>query len=167
MTPLITKPLSSWLVAVTAISSSLWWSPPAAAYVDPSTGHSTAQKVIRAFDKPEHNWLPGHRGVDLALEVGEPVLAAGSGVVVFAGNVAGTPTVSIDHSDGVRTTYQPVFPSVVEGEHVTEGSEIGSLAHATDGWEGLQWGARSGPARDEYLNPLSLLELPTIRLKQI
>ena len=79
-------------------------------YVDPTTGDPTATRVIRAFDKPEENWLPGHRGVDLALSVGSDVLAAGDGTVAFAGPVAGTPTISIDHSDGVRTTYQPVHP---------------------------------------------------------
>ncbi|WP_460490619.1 M23 family metallopeptidase, partial [Corynebacterium nasicanis] len=76
---------------------------PAHAYVSP-TG---SVHVLRAFDRPEHNWLPGHRGVDLALPVGGAVVAAGDGVVAFAGVVAGTPTVSVDHADGVRTTYQP------------------------------------------------------------
>lgn len=139
----------------------------AQAYVDPSTGESVASGVIRAFDKPEHNWLPGHRGVDLRLNVGAPVLAAGAGNVAFAGIVAGTPTVSIDHLDGVRTTYQPLHARVSQGDWVEEADIIGTLAHPTGQWPGLQWGARSGPDRDEYLNPLSLLDSPTIRLKPV
>ncbi|RSZ62182.1 M23 family metallopeptidase [Corynebacterium hylobatis] len=138
--------------------------PPAAeAYVSPATGSPEVSHVLRAFDRPEHNWLPGHRGVDLDLPVGAPVLAAGDGTVTFAGVVAGTPTVSIDHADGIRTTYQPVHARMAQGDAVHEGGVIGTLGHPTDGWPGLHWGARTGPG--DYLNPLSLLELPTIRLK--
>lgn len=145
---------------------SLTWTavaPPAAGYVSPATGDTVATGVLRAFDLPEHDWLPGHRGVDLELRVGSPVLAAGDGVVAFAGSVAGTPTVSIDHADGVRTTYQPVHARVSRGDEVAEGTEIGTLGHPADGRPGLSWGARTGPA--DYLNPLSLLDAPTIRLK--
>lgn len=142
----------------------LLFTPPAArAYVSPATGAPQASQVLRTFDPPEHNWLPGHRGVDLDLPVGAPVLAAGHGTVAFAGAVAGTPVVSVDHSDGIRTTYQPVHARVSQGDAVREGEVIGTLGHPVDGWPGLHWGARTGP--DDYLNPLSLLELPTIRLK--
>ncbi|AGF72775.1 M23 family metallopeptidase [Corynebacterium halotolerans] len=151
-------------VAITA-TVSFPAAPSAAAYVDPTTGGSVATRVTRAFNKPEHNWLPGHRGVDLALGIGEPVVAAGDGVVAHAGVVAGTPVVSVDHDDGVRTTYQPVHARVRQGEEVAEGQAIGTLGHPVDGYPGLHWGARSGPDRDEYLNPLSLLDAPTIRLK--
>lgn len=137
--------------------------PTAEAYVSPATGSPQASHVLRVFDRPEHNWLPGHRGVDLDLPVGAPVLAAGTGVIAFAGTVAGTPTVSLDHLDGIRTTYQPVHARVDEGDTVREGEMIGTLGHPTEGWPGLHWGARTGA--DDYLNPLSLLELPTVRLK--
>lgn len=129
------------------------------AYVSP-TG---SVHVLRAFDRPEHNWLPGHRGVDLSLPVGGQVVAAGDGVVAFAGVVAGMPTVSVDHADGIRTTYQPVHARVTRGEQVREGQEIGTLGHPVDGWPGLHWGARRGA--DDYVNPLSLLDAPVIRLK--
>ncbi|MGP6172904.1 M23 family metallopeptidase [Corynebacterium sp. A21] len=137
---------------------------PAVSYVDPTTGAASATSVLRAFDKPPQNWLPGHRGVDLALQVGSPVVAAGDGVVAFAGSVAGTPTISIDHADGIRTTYQPVHPLISRGEQVTTGQEIGRLAHPTDGWPGLHWGARIG---EDYQNPLGLLSRPAIRLKPV
>ncbi len=157
------------LLTVTALLSLALTSavPVAGAYIDPSTGEATAGRVLRAFDRPERNWLPGHRGVDLALHIGGPVLAAGDGVVAFAGLVAGTPVVSIDHQDGVRTTYQPVHARVDGGEPVTEGQVIGMLGHPVDGHPGLHWGARSGPDRSEYINPLGLLAAPTIRLKPL
>ncbi|WKD61475.1 putative peptidase [Corynebacterium ciconiae DSM 44920] len=152
------------LVVFFVVALQLLGSPLAVAYVDPATGRPHASQVIRAFDKPAQNWLPGHRGVDLAAEVGAPVLAAEDGVVAFAGTVARTPTVSIDHADGVRTTYQPVHYSVQRGDNVRAGDIIGRLAAPTTRYPGLQWGAR----RDgEYINPLSLLSRPTIRLKPL
>lgn len=48
-------------------------------------------------------------------------------------------------------------------DEVSEGEEIGVLGHPADGRPGLSWGARTGAA--DYLNPLSLLDAPTIRLK--
>lgn len=133
------------------------------AWVDPTTGETYATSVLRGYDPPTHNWLPGHRGVDLGLEVGDEVRAAGSGTVAFAGHVAGTPTISIQH-DEIRTTYQPVHAWVKQGESVQEGEVIGKLGHPFDGYPGLHWGARTG--KDQYLNPLSLLT-PTIRLKPV
>lgn len=135
-----------------------------AKYVDPTTNHPWATSVTRAFDLPAQDWLPGHRGVDLELAVGESVLAAGDGVIAFSGAVAGTPVISIDHADGVRTTYQPVHSRVSEGDAVSAGEAIGYLGHPTDGWPGLHWGARVG---EQYLNPLNLLTAPTIRLKPV
>lgn len=146
-----------WLLIVMVVLA--LGAPPAHAYVSP-TG---SLRVLRGFDRPEHNWLPGHRGVDLDLPVGGAVVAAGDGQVAFAGTVAGTPTISVDHVGGVRTTYQPVHARVTAGDEVREGQLIGVLGHPVDGWPGLHWGARRG--KDDYLNPLSLLDTPVIRLK--
>lgn len=138
---------------------------PALAYVDPTTGRPTASHVVRAADIPEKNWLPGHRGVDLAARTGQDILAAEDGVVAFTGIVVGVPTVSIDHADGIRTTYQPVHATVREGDNVREGQPIGRMAPAMNDHPGLHWGARTG--KDSYINPLSLLDAPTIRLKPV
>ncbi|GAB3590608.1 hypothetical protein GCM10027580_02580 [Corynebacterium faecale] len=133
-------------------------------YVNPTSGLPRAGTVIRAFDKPEFNWLPGHRGVDLPLDIGADVFSAGGGVVAFTGVVVGTPTVSIDHDDGVRTTYQPVHAHVSTGDRVVAKQRIGSLGHPTTPYPGLQWGARID---GEYINPIGLLPTPTIRLKPV
>lgn len=132
-------------------------------YVDPGTRTATPSPVLRGFDPPEKDWLPGHRGVDLDIAIGAPVASAGAGTVHFAGNVAGTPTVSINHAGGLRTTYQPVFARVKAGDDVTVGEIIGTLASPTDGTPGLHWGARTGPKK--YINPLDLLGETIIRLK--
>jgi murein DD-endopeptidase MepM/ murein hydrolase activator NlpD len=70
------------------------------------------------FDAPSPNWHRGHRGVDLAGESGQPVYAAAAGTVVFAGELAGRSLVSIAHPGGLRTSYEPVQPSVRVGQLV-------------------------------------------------
>jgi murein DD-endopeptidase MepM/ murein hydrolase activator NlpD len=120
--------------------------------------------VTRAFEPPPTPFSAGHRGADLGGTPWSPVLAAGDGVVVFAGMVAGRPVVSIDHVGGLRTTYEPVDPSVRAGRQVTRGSPIGTLStgHAGCPREAcLHWGLRRG---ETYLDPMGLLETPRLRL---
>ena len=139
--------------------------PPATSYVDPASGKPNPARVLRGFEAPEHKWSSGHRGVDMALAVGSPVVAAEDGVVAFVGTVAGKPVVSITHADGVRTTYQPVHGAVKQGQEVREGQVIGRLGNPVDGYPGLHWGALI--AKDTYIDPLTLLDMPVIRLKPL
>lgn len=132
-------------------------------YINPATGDPSIARVIRPFDKPQHNWLKGHRGVDLDIPINSAVRAANSGIIAFAGKVAGKPVISIDHPDGLRTTYQPVTTALNTGDLVERGEIIGVLAPSVDGFPGLHWGVLQG--KDNYLNPLSLLEPLHIRLK--
>lgn len=164
---LSTLPAAAALPCAAAIA--VFAAPAAAAWVDPSTGAAHPTRVTRRAEIPERNWQPGHRGVDLALRPGGEVLAAGGGTVAFAGTVAGSPVVSIDHPGGLRTTYQPVHASVRVGDAVDEGEPIGTLARTgsfrAGEHDGLHWGARTGP--DTYIDPLTLLEPPRIRLKPL
>ena len=119
--------------------------------------------LARRFEKPPQNWNPGHRGVDLRTDASGVVLAANNGRVVFAGKVGGKSTVSILHPGGVKTTYEPVIPSVTKGDSVRSGQVIGRIGgtggHCSPG-ACLHWGAiRLG----EYIDPLTLLG-GTIRL---
>ncbi|WP_024498406.1 MULTISPECIES: M23 family metallopeptidase [Gordonia] len=127
--------------------------------------------VVTGFDAPEKRWQRGHRGVDLAAAPGVPVAAAGAGRVRFAGRVAGRPVVSVQHPDGVITTYEPVEAAVDEGDHVSRGELIGTLVAGHPGCPVaacLHWGARRGVGRDaEYLNPLGLLGAVRVRLKPL
>jgi murein DD-endopeptidase MepM/ murein hydrolase activator NlpD len=120
--------------------------------------------VVRPFERPPTPYAAGHRGVDLAAAPATPVLAAGSGVVAFAGMVAGRPVVSIDHGGGLRTTYEPVAPAVAAGQPVARGSPIGTLVPGHPGCPAaacLHWGLRR---EKTYLDPLSLLAVPRVRL---
>jgi murein DD-endopeptidase MepM/ murein hydrolase activator NlpD len=127
--------------------------------------------VLRMFDAPSPNWHRGHRGVDLAGVAGQPVYAAAAGTVVFAGELAGRTLVSIAHPGGLRTSYEPVQPSVRVGQLVETGSVIGELAAGHDGCAAaacLHWGAMWGAAsRADYVDPLGLLASTPIRLKPL
>lgn len=94
------------------------------------------------------------------------MLAAGPGVVVFVGQVAGQGVVSIDHDGGLRTTYEPVTPLVTTGTQIYRGQPIATVNPGHPGCTVaacLHWGIRRG---DEYLSPLGLIQTESvIRLK--
>ena len=127
--------------------------------------------VVRAFDAPSPNWNRGHRGVDLAAATGQTVYAAASGTVVFAGELAGRPLVSIAHPGGLRTTYEPVEAAVRAGQLVDAGSAIGDVLAGHPGCGAaacLHWGAMWGPAsRADYVDPLGLVVTTPLRLKPL
>ncbi len=122
-----------------------------------------APAVVRAFLAPVDRYAPGHRGVDLAAAPGARVVAAGPGVVAFAGPVAGRGVVSVEHPGGLRTTYEPVVAVVRPGDPVAAGTLLGLLAgaggHCLPGC--LHWGARRAAG---YLDPMSLLGPVRVRL---
>jgi Peptidase family M23 len=121
-------------------------------------------EVTRAFDPPATRYGRGHRGVDLAGAPGLPVLAAGRGIVAYAGPLAGRGVVSVRHPNGLRTTYEPVLPRVRVGQVVKVGALLGTLAAGHLGCPRpacLHWGLLRG---DVYLNPLSLFGRIRVRL---
>lgn len=163
------------------VAGSALWGGPAAATGD--TAHDTVQwvppvavplELMRRVDLPSdleaRPWQSAHRGADLGVAVGDPVFAAGSGVVVFAGGLAGRGVVSIDHLDtardghgALRTTYEPVDPLVTTGDSVGRGEAIGTVqaggTHCSTTC--LHWGLRQGQT---YRDPLALLSTRRVRL---
>jgi murein DD-endopeptidase MepM/ murein hydrolase activator NlpD len=134
---------------------------PSTAYRWPLDG---TPRLVRRFDPPPQRWASGHRGVDLAAAAGTVVRAAGPGVVVFAGHIAGRGVVSVEHAGGLRTTYEPLEPAVSSGQRVAAGDPLGTLAAGHAGCPQpacLHWGLRRGA---EYLDPLALLGLVRVRL---
>ncbi|HLU59776.1 MAG TPA: M23 family metallopeptidase [Pseudonocardia sp.] len=122
-------------------------------------------RIGTRFRAPPHPYGRGHRGVDLVGTAGQPVLAARAGTVVFAGPIGPRAVVSIDHDDGLRTTYEPVRPVVRPGTLVRAGEVLGLLDAGHPGCPVaacLHWGVRRGPV--EYLDPLVLLRPPAVRL---
>ena len=115
--------------------------------------------VVAHFEPPTVRWGAGHRGVDLAGHVGQPVRAALGGTVTFVGRIAGRGVVVVGHGR-TRTTYQPVLPTASPGDHVSAGDVIGRLSGAGSHCAPracLHWGLRRGEA---YLDPLTLVDAP-------
>lgn len=127
--------------------------------------------VVRAYDPPEQRWLSGHRGVDFAAAPGTEVLAAGDGVIRFAGVVGGKPSVSVMHPNGLITSYEPVRASVQVGARVMRGDRIGTVLAGHPGCPVaacLHWGARRGSGHAAaYTDPLGLLGAVRVRLKPL
>ncbi|HWE87831.1 MAG TPA: M23 family metallopeptidase [Pseudonocardiaceae bacterium] len=126
---------------------------------------SPPHPVLRPFQPPATPYGPGHRGVDLGGSVSEAVLAAGDGLVLYAGPLADRSLVSVEHVGGLRTTYEPVQPAVRVGQSVRRGQRIGNLLPGHPGCPAgrvcLHWGVH----RDrQYLDPLRLVEVGQIRL---
>lgn len=112
-------------------------------------------KLGERFDPPSSDYGPGHRGIDVAANVGDVVRAVAAGTVSFAGNVGGVPVVTIDHGHE-RSTYQPVRTRVRVGDAVAARDVIGTLLGAPSHCVGacLHLGRLIG---DDYLDPLELL----------
>lgn len=118
--------------------------PEAVTYVAP-----VAAPVRDPFRPPATPYGPGNRGLEHATEAGAEVHAAAGGAVTFAGRVAGTGYVTIQHADRARTTYGPLAEvGVAAGDPVAQGDVLGAAAGA------LLWTVRLG---DAYLDPAILL----------
>ncbi|HEX2088470.1 MAG TPA: M23 family metallopeptidase [Actinomycetota bacterium] len=114
--------------------------------------------VIQEFEAPAGPYGPGHRGIDIGAAFGSPVVAAQDGVVAFSGWIAGALFVSIDHPDGIRTTYSWLSDvKVRKGDTLNKGETIGrsGAGHPGEASPHLHFGARVG---DIYIDPLLLLE---------
>ncbi|MFE9775695.1 murein hydrolase activator EnvC family protein [Streptomyces sp. NPDC005931] len=117
-------------------------------------------RVLRGWEPPATVYGRGHRGVDLAAAPGTPVRAVAAGRVSFAGRVAGRGVVSVEltgtGNPPLRTTYEPVTPTMRKGDEVTAGEVIGTVepngSHCTAPC--VHWGLRRAAA---YLDPLTLL----------
>ena len=129
-------------------------------------GAVTGPVIRRPFEPPAHRWDPGHRGVDLGGDAGEPVLAAGPGTVLYDGRLVDRGVVVIGHGP-LRTTYEPVDGSVAVGARVVRGQAIGVLdpGHCSPG-ACLHWGLLSGHGHSTvYYDPLLLLGCGHVRLE--
>ncbi len=135
---LVACPLLLCSSASAAPEPELWLTPP----VDGA--------VVARFEAPVRKWGSGHRGIDYAVAAGTAVRAAAAGTVTFAGSVAGTLAVTIDHGP-FQTTYSVLSAvDVAEGQFVDRGHWIGAAGEAHPGVGGLHLGVKDG---DAYLDP--------------
>ncbi len=150
---------------------------------DPANGVEHAneivigQEIILPLAMPDFAWPSGgeitdpfglcrswdcsyrHKGLDLALDFYEPIVASADGVVTFAGGDAALGLgwyVEIEHEYGWRTTYAHLIEfAVYPGQFVSQGDVIGyngSTGHSTG--PHLHFEVRHN---DWYVDPLVVL----------
>ena len=90
--------------------------------------------IVRGFDRPEWQWSPGHRGVDISLNGMHELLAPSDGAISFSGMVAGKSVVSID-TGPYTLTFEPAHTQLAVGDKVHRGKlrALGCQAHWAQG----------------------------------
>jgi len=122
--------------------------------------------VILGFDPPDSPYASGHRGIDVAVAVGTPVVAPADGTVTFAGKVGGQLFVTLDHGGGLLSTYSWVSERLVSKGQVVVGGEVVALSGTGHPGSLLPPHLHIGVRLDgvyvdplEYLSPGSVVDL--------
>lgn len=106
---------------------------------------------------PAQDWLPGHRGIDLATHVGRTVTTPAAGEVTFTGVVVNRPVVSVRHAGGLVSSLEPVDATVEVGDLVNTGDSLGTVSRAAGHCAPdtcVHWGLRHD---GQYVDPLDYL----------
>jgi murein DD-endopeptidase MepM/ murein hydrolase activator NlpD len=149
--------------AVLACIAGLTVAPPARAagvsgtYLWPVTGN-----VIRWFEPPSGPYSAGHRGIDIAAPFGTPIQAPADGTVTFSGWVAGSLFLTIDHGNGVKTSYSWLSGlRVAKGDSVKPGQIVALTGHGHPDvpTPHLHFSVRINGV---YVNPMLLLGYPNL-----
>jgi murein DD-endopeptidase MepM/ murein hydrolase activator NlpD len=115
--------------------------------------------VTDPFRPPEDPYGPGNRGIEYDTEPGEVVRAAASGGVEFAGAVAGTLHVTVDHGGGLVSSYSYLQRlSVRVGAAVARGAVIGIAG------ERLHFGVRLDGT---YADPDTFIGVRRVRVRLV
>ncbi|MFJ5861488.1 M23 family metallopeptidase [Pseudarthrobacter sp. NPDC092439] len=112
--------------------------------------------VLRNFDPPPQPWLSGHRGVDLgAAGDGVKVTSPADGTISFVGTVVDRPVLTVDHGNGLRSSFEPVESTLAKGTSVQAGQAVGILRNGHCGTRPcVHWGVRQD---GDYVNPLKFV----------
>lgn len=85
----------------------------------------TSAPVLDPFRLPEGKYGPGNRGIEYNTGEFDRIVAAARGTVVFAGPVARSLFVTVDHGNGLQSSYGFVGHILVrEGEEVAGGDLV-------------------------------------------
>lgn len=116
--------------------------------------------IVDHFRPPPKPWMAGNRGIDFGTSAGAQIAAAADGRVIFAGQVGGELHVTIEHADGLRTSYSFLASlTVTAGDKVRQGEVLGIAGGP------FHFGVRAPD--DTYLDPEALLSgtlRPHVRL---
>lgn len=113
-------------------------------------------RLSRGFDPPPAPWASGHRGVDLETAPVTNVLAPTDGRVLFVGTVVDRPVITVDHGNGVLSSFEPATAVVEVGDEIVAGDPLGVTASGGHcGSQCVHWGVR---VHGEYVDPLDFIE---------
>ena len=150
--PRIIVALAFLMLAIAAGSGSAATSAVAGGWTWPVVG-----PVIQAFDPPDTPYGSGHRGIDIAAEVGTTIVAPADGTVTFAGPIGGYLFVTMDHGDGLSSTYSWLSAILVrKGDRVLRDQPVAftGWGHPGASIPHLHLGVKLD---DAYVDPLSYL----------
>lgn len=124
----------------------------------PAPGNGTITSYFGGRDAPTAGASTYHRGIDIACNTGDPIIAAAAGTVIVATyNYAEGNYICLDHGGGVVTVYMHNSALLVSvGEVVTAGQQIaqaGSTGYSTG--PHLHFGVR---VNGTYQDPLGYLQ---------
>ena len=143
-----------------ALAASWAWAPasvPAAAIGPDDWTWPVVGPVINPFDPPDTPFGAGHRGIDIATEIGTVVVAPEAATVSFAGKVGGQLFVTLDHGGGLESTYSWVSSTLVrKRDVVAQGQAIAltGAGHPGSSVPHLHLGVK---LNDVYQDPLDYL----------
>ena len=121
--------------------------------------------LLEPFVPPSMPWSAAHRGIDIRASSTQVVTPA-AGEVTFVGLVVDRPVVTIRHSNGLLSSFEPVESDLAVGTVVAAGDPVGTIAEGADHCEVrcVHWGVRvpdgwqiGSSVRDLYIDPGFLL----------
>jgi len=140
----------------------------AASAAPAAAGHRGGSPVFRPpvdapvsdpFRPPQDPYGPGNRGVEYDTDSGQAVRAAAAGTVVFAGAVAGSLHVTLDHGGGVVSSYSYLQRiGVRSGAVVAQGQAVGITG------ERLHFSVR---VDGDYVDPAGFVGVRRVRVRLV
>lgn len=86
---------------------------------------------------------------------GGAVTSPASGTVSFVGVVVDRPVITVDHGNGLRSSFEPVRSTLAKGDAVGKGEALGTVVAGHCGATPcVHWGVRRG---EDYVNPLEFV----------
>lgn len=118
------------------------------------------EDTINHYIAPMTEYGEGHRGIDLATQIGETVLSPADGEISFVGKVGYRNVISVRFGNSLTASLEPVCSAMLEGTFVLMGEEIGLVCEPDPDYvwhcpkSCLHFGTRSEAG---YFSPLALI----------
>jgi hypothetical protein len=118
------------------------------------------EDTVNHYIAPMTEYGEGHRGIDLAAQIGEQVLAPADGEISFVGKVGYRYVISVRFGNSLTASLEPVCSDLSEGTYVLMGESIGLVCEPDPEYVWhcaqtcLHFGTRSVAG---YFSPLALI----------